>query len=243
MKLKNWMLASLLLAVMPVGASSLFQPVEISDAEMANLRGRYILPEGIVHFGVTMSTSWRNSSGAIIGSRVELSVNSLAKANLTVSMIDGAGNGYSPSVGTGQVIGGQGLNSVQGISQSVRTAGDYNSGENYVDVHISRSPGQTFSTEGQSWGGPQQFQNEAGTVQVSSVNGGLQMQLEANQNQGVASQSIGRGGIAQQANIRGAMNQVHNLTSLNVAMRENPAARQRVYCSLTQLGMTPRAGY
>lgn len=243
MKLKTWMLASLLLPAIPVSAASLFQPVEISDAEMANLRGRYILPEGIVHFGVTMSTSWRNSSGAIIGSRVELSVNSLAKANLTVSMIDGAGDGYSPSTGTGQVIGGQGLNNVQGISQSVRTAGDYNSGENYVDVHISRSPGQTFSTEGQSWGGPQQFQNEAGTVQVSSVNGGLQMQLEANQNQGVASQSIGRGGIAQQANIRGAMNQVHNLTSLNVAMRENPAARQRVYCSLTQLGMTPRAGY
>ena len=243
MKLKTWMLASLLLPAIPVSAASLFQPVEISDAEMANLRGRYILPEGIVHFGVTMSTSWRNSSGAIIGSRVELSVNSLAKANLTVSMIDGAGDGYSPSTGTGQVIGGQGLNNVQGISQSVRTAGDYNSGENYVDVHISRSPGQTFSTEGQSWGGPQQFQNEAGTAQVSSVNGGLQMQLEANQNQGVASQSIGRGGIAQQANIRGAMNQVHNLTSLNVAMRENPAARQRVYCSLTQLGMTPRAGY
>lgn len=243
MKLKTWMLASLLLPAIPVSAASLFQPVEISDAEMANLRGRYILPEGIVHFGVTMSTSWRNSSGAIIGSRVELSVNSLAKANLTVSMIDGAGDGYSPSTGTGQVIGGQGLNNVQGISQSVRTAGDYNSGENYVDVHISRSPGQTFSTEGQSWGGPQQFQNEAGTVQVSSVNGGLQMQLEANQNQGVASQSIGRGGIAQQANIRGTLNQVHNLTSLNVAMRENPASRQRVYCSLTQLGMTPRAGY
>ena len=243
MKLKTWMLASLLLPAIPVSAASLFQPVEISDAEMANLRGRYILPEGIVHFGVTMSTSWRNSSGAIIGSRVELSVNSLAKANLTVSMIDGAGDGYSPSTGTGQVIGGQGLNNVQGISQSVRTAGDYNSGENYVDVHISRSPGQTFSTEGQSWGGPQQFQNEAGTVQVSSVNGGLQMQLEANQNQGVASQSIGRGGIAQQANIGCAMNQVHNLTALNVSMRENPAARQRVYCSRTQLGMTPRAGY
>ena len=243
MKLKTWILASLLLPAIPVSAASLFQPVEISDAEMANLRGRYILPEGIVHFGVTMSTSWRNSSGAIIGSQVNLSVNNLAKPNLTVSMIDEAGEGYSPSAGTGQVIGGQGLNNVQGISQSVRTAGDYNSGENYVDVHISRSSGQTFSTEGQNWDGNQQFNNDAGAITVSSVNGGLQMQLQANQNQGVASQSIGHGGISQQANISGTLNQVRNLTSLNVTMRDNPASGQLVYCSLTQLGMTPRAGY
>ena len=141
MKLKNWMLASLLLAVMPVGASSLFQPVEISDAEMSALRGRYILPEGIVNFGVTMSTSWRNSSGATIGAQVNLTVNNLA-ANLTVTPLYSIGNGNLPTVGPGQIIGGQGLNNVQGISQSVRTAGDYNNGENYVDVNITHAAGQ-----------------------------------------------------------------------------------------------------
>lgn len=242
MKFKTWMLASLLLPVMPVGASSLFQPIEISDAEMATLRGRYILPEGIVHFGVTMSTSWRNSSGATIGAQANLSVNNLA-ANLSVTPLYATGDGNLPSQGQGQIIGGQGLNNVQGISQSVRTAGDYNNGENYVDVNITHSAGPTISTAGKSWGGDQQFSNEAGAVQVSSVNGGLQMQLQANQGQGVASQSIGHGGINQQANIGGALNQVRNLTSLSVAMHENPAEQQRVYCSLTQLGVTPRVGY
>jgi hypothetical protein len=241
MKLKTWMLASLLLPVMPAGASSLFQPVEISDAEMSALRGRYILPEGIVHFGVTMSTSWRNSSGASIGAQVNLTVNNLA-ANLTVTPLYSAGNGNLPGEGQGQVIGGQGLNNVQGISQSVRTAGDYNNGENYVDVSITHGPGQPVSISGQSWGGNQQFSNEAGAVQVSSANGGLQMQLQANQGQGVASQSIGQGGISQQANIGGELNQVRNLTSLNVVMRENPT-QQRVYCNLSQLGVMPRAGY
>jgi hypothetical protein len=241
MKLKKWMLASLLLPVMPAGASSLFQPVEISDAEMSALRGRYILPEGIVHFGVTMSTSWRNSSGASIGAQVNLTVNNLA-ANLTVTPLYSAGNGNLPGEGQGQVIGGQGLNNVQGISQSVRTAGDYNNGENYVDVSITHGPGQPVSISGQSWGGNQQFSNEAGAVQVSSANGGLQMQLQANQGQGVASQSIGQGGISQQANIGGELNQVRNLTSLNVVMRENPT-QQRVYCNLSQLGVMPRAGY
>lgn len=243
MKLKNWMLASLLLPVMPVGASSLFQPVEISDAEMSALRGRYILPEGIVNFGVTMSTSWRNSSGATIGAQVNLTVNSLA-ANLTVTPLYSSGNGNLPGQGQGQVIGGQGLNNVQGISQSVRTAGDYNNGENYVDVNITHTAGQPISIEGQSWGGNQQFSNEAGAVQVSSINGGLQMQLQANQGQGAASQSVGQGGINQQANISGELNQVRNLTSLRVVMHENPAAQQqRAYCSLSQLGVMPRAGY
>ncbi|MDX1299861.1 MAG: hypothetical protein R3260_16720 [Pseudomonas sp.] len=242
MKLKTWMLASLLLPAMPVGASSLFQPIEITDAEMSTLRGRYILPEGIVHFGVTMSTSWRNSSGATIGAQVNLTVNNLS-ANLSVTPLDTAGNGSLPGQGQGQVIGGQGLNNVQGISQSVRTAGDYNNGENYVDVNITRSSGQPISTTGQSWGGNQQYSNAAGTVQVSSANGGLQMQLQASQGQGAASNSIGRGGLNQQANIGGTFNQVRNLTSLTVAMQENPTAQQRVYCNLTQLGVSPRAGY
>jgi len=242
-RIKPWMIVSLLLPAVPVNGSSLFKPVEISDAEMATLRGRYVMPEGIVHFGVTMATQWRNNSGASIGAQVNLTVNNLAQANLTVTPLYGSGSGNLPVYGGGQVIGGQGLNEVQGISQSVRTAGDFNSGENYVDVHIIRSPGQTFTTEGQSWGGNQQFSNEAGAVQVSSVNGGLKLNLIAGQNQGLASQSIGRGGIAQQANISGQMNQVRNLTSLTVALQQNTARAQRVNCNLSDLAIMRRAGY
>lgn len=241
-KLKTWMLVTLLLPAIPVSGSNLFKPVEISDAEMATLRGRYVLPQGIVHFGVTMATQWRNSSGASIGAQVNLTVNNLSQAHLTVTQLSEAGNGQLVGNGTGQVIGGQGLSNVQGISQSVRTAGDYNSGENYVDVNISHSTGQTYVTEGQNLVGNQQFNNEAGSVQVSTSNGGLQMNLLANQNQGTASQSLGRGGLAQQANISGSLNQVHNLTTLNVAMRERPS-NQGVYCNLRQLGVAPRAGY
>lgn len=242
-KLKTWMLVTLLLPAIPVSGSNLFKPVEVSDAELASLRGRYVLPQGIVHFGVTMATQWRNSSGATIGAQVNLTVNNLSQAHLTVTQLSEAGNGQLVGNGTGQVIGGQGLSNVQGISQSVRTAGDYNNGENYVDVNISHSTGQTYAPEGQNLVGNQQFNNEAGSVQVSTSNGGLQMNLLANQNQGTASQSLGRGGLAQQANISGSLNQVHNLTTLNVAMRDNPTSRQGVYCPLRQYGITPRAGY
>ena len=243
-KFKTWMFATLLIPAIPVSASNLFKPVEVSDAELASLRGRYVLPEGIVHFGVTMATQWRNSSGASIGAQVNLTVNNLSQAHLTVTELSGSGNGQLVGNGTGQVIGGQGLGNMQGISQSVRTAGDYNSGENYVDVNISHNPGQTYASEGQNLVGNQQFNNEAGTIQVSTSNGGLQMNLLANQNQGTASQSLGRGGLAQQANISGSLNQVHNLTALNVVMRDSPSIRQGgVYCSLQQLGVTPRAGY
>lgn len=240
--IKPWMIASLLLPAIPVNGSNLFKPVEISDAEMATLRGRYVLPQGIVHFGVTMATQWRNSSGATIGAEVNLGVNNLAQANLTVTPIYETGNGQLPGYTGGQVIGGQGLNQVQGISQSVRTAGDYNQGENYVEVHIIRTPGQTFSTQGQSWTGGANYSNEAGSVQVSSVNGGLKLNLAAG-NQGLASQSIGHGGIAQQANISGQMNQVRNITSLTVALQQNPGIRQQVNCNLSDLAILRRAGY
>lgn len=239
--IKPWMLASLLIPALPASASDLFQPVEVSDHELASLRGRYVLPEGIVHFGVTMSTQWRTSNGATIGAQINLSVNNLAQANLTVSPLYEAGNGQLPGQGSGQIVGGQGLANVQGISQSVRSAGDYNRGENYVDVNISRQPGQALAGNGPALASPQQFSNEAGSVLASSVNGGLQLSLLANNNQGAASQFIGRGGIIQQANISGTVNQVRNLTSLTVALRET--SRPQVNCSLAQLAIAPRAGY
>ena len=80
-----------------------------------------------------------------------------------------------------------------------------------------------------------------GSVLASSVNGGLQLSLLANNNQGATSQFIGRGGIIQQANISGTVNQVRNLTSLTVALRET--SRPPLNCSLAQLAIAPRAGY
>ncbi len=221
---KLWLAASILAASLPVGASTLFQPAEVSDQELAQMRGRYVLPDRIISFGVVMTSTWQNGAGQVIGAQVALNVaNGQIQPSLYVRQISssGAGNG-SVVTGSGTITGGAGLDNVQGIVQSVRTAGDLNAGLNDLRLRITTGGGETLvDPDAQPWSGSQDFSNAAGLVRVSARAGGISIALNASQGQGSSSQQIG-GGVAQHANITGTLNDVRNLAALNIALRDNP---------------------
>lgn len=147
MNKRYWWVAGVLCLSLPVQSASLFNPAEVSDRELSELRGRYVLPDRIIHFGVTMSTFWQNSAGQGIGALVSLRVDGSAQPNLSVSYIDQSGNGLPALPGTGQVLGGNGLTQVQGVSQSVRSAGDLNDALNDLSITVSRG-GDTPAVQG-----------------------------------------------------------------------------------------------
>lgn len=239
---KLWLAASILAAALPAGASSLFQPVEVSDQELAQLRGRYVLPDRIISFGVVMTSTWQNSAGQIIGAEVALNVVSgQIQPTLHVRQISSAGTG-NVNVGTGVITGGSGLDSVQGIVQSVRTAGDLNTGLNDLRVRIVSGGGTTApDPDAQPWTGSQDFSSAAGMVSISSRAGGINIALQASQGQGFSSQQIG-GGVAQHANISGSLNAVRNIAALNVALRDNPRSINMDNC-IEQLRALRPHGY
>lgn len=136
-------LFALFAPAMALGAP--FDPIELSDPELAQLRGRYVLPEHVVHFGVTLTSSWEQS-GQQLGASVSLQLQQGIQPVLTVSPLS-SGSGDSPAQGSGIVIGGQGLSQVDGISQSVRTAGDLNTARNDVQINIERN-GQAPTLDG-----------------------------------------------------------------------------------------------
>lgn len=242
MNSKLWLAASILAASLPVSAGNLFQPVEVADHELAELRGRYVLPDRIISFGVVMSSAWQNSAGQVIGAEVAVNVaNGQVQPSLQVREISSLGNGGNVIAGTGVITGGNGLDSVNGIVQSVRTAGDLNSGLNDLRVQISSGGSATASTGSQPWTGGQTFANAAGTVSVSSRSGGINIALQAGQGQGFSSQQIG-GGVAQHANISGSLNEVRNLATLNVALRDNPRSLNLDTC-IEQLRALRPHGY
>lgn len=221
---KLWLAASILAASMPVAASTMFTPVEISDKELAQLRGRYVLPDRIISFGVVMTSSWQNSAGQIIGAEVALNVVSgQVQPSLYVRQISASGSAGGEVIpGAGVITGGAGLDTVQGIVQSVRTAGDLNTGLNDLRLRIVTGRDETATDpDAQPWNGSQDFSNSAGVVSVSSRSGGISIVLNASQGQGFSSQQIG-GGVAQHANISGSLNEVRNIAALNVALRDNP---------------------
>ncbi|MDR6915565.1 hypothetical protein J2X66_002433 [Pseudomonas sp. 3296] len=247
MKSSYW-LAVACLAASASGYANGFKPIEIKDQELAQLRGRYVMPGRIISFGVVMSSTWRNASGDVIGAATSMQIQAATiKPEFYVSTIKIDGNGTTPDQGAGSVIGGAGLATSQGVTQSVRAAGDGNTAYNNVSIDVKEAnqapalvPGQGQALmAGQTITGS----NAAGSVAVSATGGGIQMAIQASGNQGTALQQVAQGGLLQNTRLLGNSNMVNNLTQLNVVLNNNGPSAGALDCNLTQLNALRTLGY
>lgn len=248
MNIFHWLAAACLTASLPAYAASIFQPIELKDQELAVLRGRYVMPDRIVYFGMTMTSTWQNSAGDVLGAKTTLQIQqNVIKPQFYVALINQKGNGTAPVSGTGSIVGGAGLSSIQGVAQSTRTAGDGNSASNNVDINVQQN-GQVpilAANQGQllNSGSTASGSNGAGALSVSAINGGVQVAIQANNNQGDALQRIASGGVSQAVNLIGAGNQVQNLTQLNVVLRNDLPSAGSLNNNLEQLKGLRSLGY
>ncbi|MDU9403888.1 hypothetical protein RTH46_15455 [Pseudomonas sp. zfem004] len=247
MKTPIWLIAACLAASLPTQAET-FKPIELKDQELANLRGRYVMPGRIVSFGIVMSSTWQNANGEVIGATSSMQIQqSTIKPQFYVSIINekGSGSSQTQSAGTGTVTGGAGLNSTQGVTQVVRAAGDYNSAYNDVQITVVKG-NQPLADQAQGQalaaGSTLTGANGAGSLSVSSAGNGVQMNIIAGNNQGNTLQRLGQGGLMQSTTLLGSSNQVRNITSLNVVLRDNAAAGP-MNANLDQLKGLRNLGY
>ncbi|WEK07236.1 MAG: hypothetical protein P0Y51_18125 [Candidatus Pseudomonas colombiensis] len=246
MKTSYWLAAACLAAALPAHAG--FNPIEIQDDELSQLRGRYVMPGRIISFGIVMSSTWRNASGDVIGASTSLQVQqSTVKPQFYVTTFSQTGNGSTPTTGTGNVVGGAGLGTTQGITQTVRAAGDGNSA--YNDIAINVTEGNHAPAQGPQVGqvllngGTVTGTSAAGSVAVSAVNGGIQMAILANNNQGHTLQQVAQGNLMQNTSLLGNSNMVNNITQLNVVLGNNGPSTGALDCNLTSLKGLRNLGY
>ena len=247
MNTSRWLTVLCLAASMPAYASSGFKPIELKDSEMAELRGRYVMPGRIISFGIVMSSTWTNAVGDTITGKASMQVDSSTiTPQFYVQTTGSTGTGTNPNAGTGNVSGGAGLGTGTGVTQSVRAAGDGNTAYNNVGINVTEN-GFAPSNIVQSGqvlvaGGTVTGDSAAGRVSVSANNGGLQMAIQGNHNQGNSLQQIGGGHVLQGTVLTGDRNFVSNMTQLNVVMNNglnNPALN----CNLDQLKGLRTLGY
>lgn len=252
MKTPYWLATACLVAVLPLPAlaSSGFKPIEIKDAELSELRGRYVMPGRIISFGIVMSTTWRNATGDVIGAATSMQVQqSTIKPQFYVSTINepGKGGGTPGNPGTGNIIGGAGLGSGQGVTQSVRAAGDGNTAYNNVSIDVSEAnqAPALASNQGVLLTGDNAVtaSNGAGSIAVSNNGGGIQMAIQASNNQGSTLQQVAQGGLLQNTRLLGSSNLVNNLTQLNVVLNNNGPSAGALDCNLSQLVGLRNLGY
>ncbi|MBT2372452.1 hypothetical protein [Pseudomonas fluorescens] len=244
----RWLTVMCLAATMPVYASTVFKPIEMKDSELAQLRGRYVMPGRIISFGIVMSSTWTNAAGDSITGKASMQLDSSTiTPQFYVQTTGSSGKGPTPNTGTGTVVGGAGLGSGQGVTQSVRAAGDGNTAYNNVGIKVSDNglapanivqSGQVLVSGGTIIG-----DSGAGRVSVSATHGGLQMAIQANQNQGNSVQQIGGGSVLQGTVLQGNSNFVNNMTQLNVVLGNNSLGNAALNCNLDQLKNLRSMGY
>ena len=248
MNTSRWLTVLCLAASMPTYASSGFKPIELKDSEMAELRGRYVMPGRIISFGIVMSSTWTNAVGDTITGKASMQVDSSTiTPQFYVQTTGASGTGTNQNTGTGNVVGGAGLGTGTGVTQSVRTAGDGNTAYNNVGINVTEN-GFAPSNSVQSGqvlvaGGTVTGDSAAGRVSVSANNGGLQMAIQANHNQGNSLQQIGSGQVLQGTVLTVNTNFVNNMTQLNVVMGNNGLNGPALNCNLDQLKGLRTLGY
>lgn len=246
MKTSTWLVAACLAASFPAHAQ--FKPIEIKDQELSELRGRYVMPGRIISFGVVMSSTWQNARGDSIGATATMQVQqSSFKPQFYVSLDRQDGSGAPVGQGTGTVTGGAGLGTTQGVTQSVRAAGDYNTAYNNVSINVkeSNSAPALSTPQGVVLGAGQTItgSNGAGTLSISSTGNGIQLGIQANNNQGSSMQRLAQGGLSQATTLMGGNNAVNNITQLNVVLRNNLPTAGALNCNLDQLKGLRISGY
>ena len=246
MKTPIWLIAACVAASLPAQAASTFKPVELKDTEMSELRGRYVMPGRIISFGIVMNSTWTSSNGGVVGASTSMYVQNTIEPKFYVSTYSSAGNGSPGSNGTGSVTGGAGLTTGQGVTQSVRAAGDNNSAYNNVDINVSEAnQAPVVNQQGVllTASTPVTQAGSAGNLTVSTTGGGVQLAIQANNNQGNSLQQIAQGGVLQSTTLLGGGNMVNNMTQLNVVLRNNLPSPGALDCNLSQLKGLRNMGY
>ena len=246
MKTPIWLALACLAASLPTHAET-FKPIELNDQELASLRGRFVMPGRIISFGIAMTSTWQNANGEVIGATSSMQIQqSTIQPQFYVSKIDEKGTGTSQSQGTGTVTGGNGLNSTGGVTQVVRAAGDYNTAYNNVDINVTKAnqaPATQQQGQALAAGSTLTGANDAGSMSVSLTGSGIQLNILANNNQGSTVQRLAQGGLLQNTTLLGAGNQVRNITSLNVVLRDTVPTAGSLSGNLDQLRGLRTSGF
>lgn len=212
---------------------------EISDPELATLRGRFVNGGRIAYFGIEMQSQWQVQNGQMLTTQLNLDVAlvndksairvskfspqltfraSLDDSNSQIQDAFEAANKPAPSGSAG------GLENVSGFVQGIQLAGDSNNVNNDLQVSVS---GDRQSGSRTTFGSGVVLNPNSTTVLTSSDGITAAAIVEKNTiglslavpGQGTSIQKISGGGInnlTQLVNIGGSHNSIKNLTRLNI---------------------------
>lgn len=201
---------------------------QLSDAELAQLRGRFVDKGKIMFFGVQMSSEWRTSAGEhlMAGSTLRGDLSGASpqvsfEPHLTVGQSTGL---PGSALGSGTVVNDAGTGNARGVVQSIQAGGNFNAAANDLQIDILDAAGHA-APDAQSNGSNLQRQLASGT-QIAVRNGaqGMRVALKV-PGMGSATQAVVPGrGLRQSIQLTSDLQRVRNLTRLQLYMGDRGAS-------------------
>jgi len=200
---------------------------EISDGDLANMRGKFIGNNQVLYFGIDLVSQWQTPGGNLVTASATLNIDFSDDPNTpkveyvpTISIVvkDAA---PAQTGNTNTVAGGAGLTNVSGASQVIQVAGQSNSIQNGMTIKVD------YTTAGQGGSINSAAQGQAGSISDTAADGTLATVTLSNNSLGVNITSPGQGevlqqirnqGLFQSARIGGDYNQIHNSMRMSVGM-------------------------
>jgi len=207
----------------------------IPDAELDGIRGKFIRPDSISYFGISMLTSWQDQNGITTIARLVFNVdflNSGTNGNPVPQLMIGwlregdpamdvtdSHSGYTPLITAQQVLPVGGLGTTQGAAQANVIAGADNSARNTLQIALVPTSQITQfdqsgltaidSSTGFSFADGDQLQFRLGPNELG-------LALSGNQGSDTALQTIGGdfGRVLQQSLINSDGNAVFNTSAI-----------------------------
>lgn len=208
----------------------------VSDEELAGMRGKFVAPDSVTHFGITLHTLWQTADGVITAARMALNVafaeGQAGTPQITVGWVrDGDpsmdvasfGDGNAGSYVAYSSEGLPGLNSVSGAVQSNVIAGTDNRVANGMSVQIvpaSSLPGGGVGVGDTITTSRTDVAPDGDTLQFVVSAGQLGMVLQDAQGAGVVRQMVSDnpGQLSQNVFLGGTANIVDNLMAVTIGV-------------------------
>jgi len=201
----------------------------VSDAELAQMHGKFVDGSKVMFFGVTMSTQWEAIDGhnhdVELGFNVSLNQGSFRPQLTLYRVLPETGStaeteASQAATGNGIVVNNS-LDNVNGLLQNIQVAGDSNSVLNDVTWNVTDQPidEPAANIEQISLNGTQTIEGTGGTYTELEVSNGKIGYMLTVPNQGQVRQSIGSGsmrGLVQSTQLTGNVNRVYNQMRLQV---------------------------
>lgn len=206
---------------------------EISDAELAQMRGRWTppgTPGTVAYFGVTMSSTWNASSGQQLASSMSLGMNFSPSGNVqvtfqpTVTIVRTTPTASSSTTAnaSNRSVDSSGLYNVSGLVQGVQIAGDGNLADNVTSLTVTTGGDSSEPPAGGSVynGQSQTYSARDGDANASASIGNQGMQVSLTiAGQGQVQQWINSSSLGQVIALGSDGQSVHNSLQIELVQR------------------------